>query len=117
MHVAPGDQTSCTLLRLLAHFILQHILCTETHSQLRSKTSWSLHWTTLFQQCVAVFAAAVAGGVANVWKLNQIFPAPTSSTASEDEKKRGQGPCMHTIHLCAMICSINRGTVTATHCL
>lgn len=34
-------------------------------------------------------AAAVAGGVANVWKLNQIFPAPTSSTASEEEKKRG----------------------------
>ena len=34
-------------------------------------------------------AAAVSGGVANVWKLNQIFPAPTSSTASRDDKKQG----------------------------
>lgn len=38
---------------------------------------------------VFLAAAAVAGGVANVWKLNQIFPAPTSNSASDEEKKRG----------------------------
>ncbi|KAL0036256.1 hypothetical protein WJX79_010396 [Trebouxia sp. C0005] len=36
-----------------------------------------------------VVASAVVGGVGNVWKLNQVFPTSTSSTASEDEKKKG----------------------------
>ncbi|KAL0018780.1 hypothetical protein WJX77_009784 [Trebouxia sp. C0004] len=36
-----------------------------------------------------VIASAVVGGVGNVWKLNQVFPTSTSSTASEDEKKKG----------------------------
>ncbi|KAA6422221.1 MAG: molecular chaperone [Trebouxia sp. A1-2] len=34
-------------------------------------------------------STAVVGGVGNVWKLNQVFPTSTSSTASEDEKKKG----------------------------
>ncbi len=41
------------------------------------------------QLTVQYAAAAVVGGVGNVWKLNQVFPISTSSTASEDEKKRG----------------------------
>ena len=34
-------------------------------------------------------AAAVVGGVGNVYKLNQIFPTSSSSTASEQEKQKG----------------------------
>jgi DNA polymerase delta subunit 1 len=36
-----------------------------------------------------VVAACVAGAVANVLKLNALFPAPSSSSASEAEKKQG----------------------------
>lgn len=36
-----------------------------------------------------VYAAAVVGGVGNVYKVSQIFPAGSSSTASEEEKRKG----------------------------
>ncbi|KAL3140129.1 hypothetical protein ABBQ38_004406 [Trebouxia sp. C0009 RCD-2024] len=36
-----------------------------------------------------VIASAVVGGVGNVYKINQIFPPSSSSTASEEEKRKG----------------------------
>ena len=47
-----------------------------------------------------VCAAAVVGGVGNVYKVSQIFPAGSSSTASEEEKRKGGFECL-SIHTAA----------------
>ena len=59
----------------------------DVNDQAEQFAYWSVDLT--FSWVIGMHAAAVVGGVGNVWKLNQVFPTSTSSTASEDEKKKG----------------------------